>query len=308
MSALVEAALWQLVREVEPTSAQKASAQRSHSHLRELLNTGQMARRITGSYLSGSYSRDTAIRPIDDVDVIFEISVAQWNRQSLFLVYPPPDQVLESFANAIRYRYPVSSVFGQRRSVRLSLYHLDIDVVPAIPDRTRPLFISIPDRDASRWIVSAPRKHQAVAAEVNAAREGRFKPLVKLLKYWNGNLPETIRARSFAIETLATRLFRTVSFDSLQAGLKYFWDFVATRGGVSGHFRWQSTYGMSFGALSVSIPDAAETGSNTADGMSATQFLSIGNKARISLERLASAQSARWQETLKTHLDGAFRA
>lgn len=42
--------------------------------------------------------------------------------------------VLESFATAIRRRYALSSVYGQRRSVRLELNHLDIDVVPAIPD------------------------------------------------------------------------------------------------------------------------------------------------------------------------------
>lgn len=309
MTGQVEAALWQIARSIEPTPTQKAGAQGSHNHLRDLLNTGQMARRITNSYLSGSYARDTAIRPIDDVDVVFEINPLAWGSGFTLLVpLPPPERVLESFASAIRYRYPVSSVFGQRRSVRLSLYHLDIDVVPAVPDRQQALVVSIPDRDSGEWIRSAPRRHQAIAAEVNTSRQGRFKPLVKLLKYWNGNLPETIRAKSFMIETLATHLFRSVNFDSLESGLLYFWDFVATRVSGPGRYVWRDQYGMSFGLLGISVPDAAGTGSNTARGFTVDQFSSLTGKARISRDRLVAAQGARWGETLQAHIDGAFRA
>src|SRR5205814_7160666 len=105
----------------------------------------QMANRIVRSYLSGSYARDTAIYPLDDVDIIFIITPSYWSSP---LFYPPPSSVLDSFANAIRYRYPVSSVYGQRRSVRLELYHLDIDVVPAIQDRNSNLLLRIPDSNA----------------------------------------------------------------------------------------------------------------------------------------------------------------
>ena len=180
--------------------------------------------------------------------------------------------------------------------------------MPAVPDRQQPWLVSIPDRDSGEWIRSAPRKHQAVAAEVNALRQGRFKPLVKLLKYWNSNLPETIRAKSFMVETLATHLFRSVPFDSLESGLIFFWDFVATRFGGSGRFAWRDQYGMSFGLLGISVPDAAGTGSNTASGFTVNQFSNFSGKARISRDRLIAAQSARSDETLRAHIDGAFRA
>ena len=90
MTGQVEAALWQLAREIEPTPTQKAGAQGSHNYLRGLLNTGQMAQRITNSYLSGSYARDTAIRPIDDVDVVFEIDPTAWGVGSILLAPLPP--------------------------------------------------------------------------------------------------------------------------------------------------------------------------------------------------------------------------
>src|SRR5262249_24178974 len=122
--AICETQLWELVRSIEPTHSQKEGASRSQNYLRETLNSGQMASRIVKTYLSGSYYRDTAIYPVDDVDIIIVIDPSYWlspgKIASTVLFGPPysfpsPTAVLESFAKAIRYRYPVSSVFGQRR-------------------------------------------------------------------------------------------------------------------------------------------------------------------------------------------------
>jgi hypothetical protein len=306
----IESNLWALAKEVEPTASQKAGAQRSHNYLRALLNTGQMAARIRNSYLSGSYARDTAIRPLDDVDIVFEIDPAAWQTGFLNLGFlPPPARVLESFANAIRYRYPVSSVHGQRRSIRLELDHLDIDVVPAIPigsdDST---LVWIPDRDSDEWIKSSPKRHSNLAADVNRNQQGRFKPLVKLLKYWNANLPDTVRAKSFAIETMAVRLFRGVRMDSLEQGVLMYWDFLAHFAFQSTLFKWTQNYGVALGMFSVSVPDAADTGSNTVARMTNTQKGVLLEKARISRDRLLMAQNARYGRTMVEHLYDAFRA
>lgn len=174
MTAVLDSILRDVLGEIEPTATQKDGAQRSHKHLRDLLKTGQMAARIRNSYLSGSYSRDTAIRPLDDVDIIFEIDPSAWGG-GLFLFdsMPPPERVLDSFANAIRYRYPVSSVHTQRRSVRLELNHLDIDIVPAIPERRDPSTIKVPDRESGEWIKSSPQRHSENATRTNKKHKGQ---------------------------------------------------------------------------------------------------------------------------------------
>jgi hypothetical protein len=263
--------IWNIVRSIEPTQTQKDGAKRSHNYLRDLLCTGNMADRITGHYLSGSYARDTAIHPLDDVDIIFLINPSYWNASPLWTIspsfYPAPDKVLDSFANAIRYRYPISSVYGQRRSVCLQLYHLDIDVVPALPDKSNPKFIHIPDSTASRWILSSPLLHSENSTRVNKYQNGKFKPLVKLLKYWNGNLPSTAKFKSFAIETIAVRIFNNLQFGTLQEGLKYFFDFIAYASGNSTVLGWNDKYGVSLGWLTTSVPDAAGTGSNVIAGV-----------------------------------------
>jgi hypothetical protein len=261
--ALCETYLWEVVRSVEPTPTQKDAAARSQNYLRDLLNTGQMANRIQRSYLSGSYARDTAVYPLDDVDIIFVINPTSWSQ----ILEPSPVAVLDSFANAIRYRYPISSVYGQRRSVRLQLHHLDIDVVPAIQDRSDSKLIRIPDSNSNAWIRSSPLRHSESATDVNQNQGRRFKPLVKLLKHWNYNLPTTAQFKSFAVETLALTLFKNIDLPTLQDGLKFFFDYIAAVSGNRTEFVWKNTYGVSLGWYQSVVMDTAGTGTNVAAGV-----------------------------------------
>jgi hypothetical protein len=303
----VEAVLRRALTEIEPTATQKSGARRSHNHLRDLLNTGQMAERITGSYLSGSYARDTAIWPLDDVDVVFEIDPACWSA-SIFRTHPPPKTVLDSFSAAIRRRYSLSSVYGQRRSVRLQLYHLDIDVVPAIRTTPSSNVIWVPDRTADEWIKSSPQGHSDQASRVNRLRGGKFKPLVKLAKFWNSNLPDSARCKSFTIETIATHIFAATPFDTLADGLLLFWDFLASRYSPATVAQWRNDFGMSFGWFRVSVPDAAGTDSNTAAYLDDARARALATKARISRDKLLDAYDARFDETLEQHVRNALRA
>lgn len=309
MATTLDPVLRDILAGIEPTATQKEGAQRSHNYLRDLLNAGHMAARIHRSYLSGSYARDTAIRPLDDVDIIFEIDPAAWSRGfSLFEPTPEPERVLESFAAAIRRRYPVSSVYGQRRSVRLELNHLDIDVVPAIPETNDPVLIRVPDRESGDWIKSSPQRHSENATRANKKHSGKFKPLVKLLKFWNSNLPDTVRCKSFLIETIAVRLFDEIAFDSIEHGLLFFWDFLVSQYSEPPSYVWNQSFGMSFGWLSVSVPDAAGTGSNTAAHVDASRARALAAKARISRDRLLAAQKARTDSTRENAMLAALRA
>lgn len=302
----VERLLWDVVRDIEPTPNQIAAASGSHRYLRDLLNGGNIGRRIADSYLGGSYSRDTAIRPIDDVDVIFVVDPAGWDGPR-WSGLPSPQAVLNTFANAIRYRYPLSSVYGQRRSVRLQLSHLDIDVVPAVIASADGTALKIPDADADEWLLTAPKLHARNATDVNAARNGVFKPLVKLLKYWNGNLPEPARLKSFTVETMAVRIFKEVQCSDLRDGLLKFLDFCARLDGQTRLYSWASDFGMSFGLFGISVPDAAGTASNTAHGVDATRIEKLSSRAAVSLERIGCADRARLTEAARTYVQEALR-
>jgi len=288
----VDASLWSFVSQIEPTQAQKEAASRSHNFLRSILRQGPLANRISQDYLSGSYARDTAVRPIDDVDVVFVLVPERWQSPYNIGSLQSPHSILEEFAAAIRPKYPVSAVFGQRRSVRLELYHLDIDVVPAAPVTGYPDFVWIPDRAATSWIKSSPKRHSEVATRVNAKQGARLKPLIKLMKYWNRGLPDAARFKSFAVETLLIRLFDAVALPSLEEGLLIAFDFLAGLRGQAKLSVWTATLGVSFSPFGeVVIPDCAGTGTNVAAGTDyQTQRLFL-DAAVLSRDLLLGARS-----------------
>jgi hypothetical protein len=299
MPLSAESALATAAAAIEPTRAQKAGAARSHAFLRDVLRTGNMAERIVASYLSGSYARSTAVRPLDDVDILFIIDPAKWPKGWMARL-PPPESVLTTFERAIRYRYPDSSLRVQRRSVRLRLNHLDIDVVPVVPTPGDPEIVEIPDVDKDDWILTAPAKHSTNAARVNEATGGLFKPLVKLLKHWNYMLPQQAQAKSFMIETIAVRLFNAVSLPTLTKGVRAYFDLLHR---LSSVLHLSAAYGMNHDLVTgLEIPDVAETGSNTAAGMDRARrraFFAAAEKSRNLLARVRQPPEERAADFLR---------
>lgn len=303
--ASCENQLTAFVRRIAPTASQKDGASRSHNFLRESLNSGNMTNRVVDSYLSGSYARDTAIRPLDDVDIIVLIDRRHW-AVPLFATYPDPDAVLRTFSGAIRHRYQDSSLRTQNRSIRLRLFHLNIDVVPAMDSGKGDGLILIPDRREGDWILTAPKMHTEIASAINQQQSGRFKPLVKFLKFWNTNLPSTAQFKSFAVETIACRIFSKIEFSSIQHGLLLFFDFIAFLGDETQAFKWNDNYGVSF-EWGTKVPDLANTGSNVTAGVESYQKQRFIECAVSSRNRMMEAENARSEEVAWKKVAQALR-
>lgn len=269
-----------------------------------------MSRVIVDDYLSGSYPRETAIRPLEDVDIIFVVDPGHWPRDEFTLLasdYPDPEAVLKTFINAIRRRYDGSPLRLQSKSVRLQLYHLNIDVVPAIDRGRGDHTIMIPDRRSGKWILTAPRRHTELATDINRLRDGLFKPLVKLLKFWNSRLPSTADFRSFAVETIACRLFQKRSFQSLEQGLLLFFDFVASFANQGEVIQWSDTCGVELGWLECQVPDLANTGSNVVVKVDNTRKGNFIKHAIVSRNRMLAATKTRSDRAAWTQVSAALR-
>lgn len=294
---------------IAATAAQRKAAATSRDHLRELLSTGHMERRLLDDFLIGSYARFTALTPLDDVDMVFVIDPGYWQVSLARLVgqRPPVDKVLESFATATRRRYPATSVRVQRRSIGLLLSKLTIDIVPAIADPSRPDWIYIPDRDKQAWIPSAPKIHTRVSSDVNQRNGNRLKPLVRLLKSWNNLIPGTARLKSFAIETMATRLFSRVQMPSLLDGLELFFDFLSWRSGEQPMHAWSDSAGISLSRWSREVPDIAGTGSNLVQNVDGDRVRAFGTAVRGAREAVVKARRARTADSAWRYLDRRFR-
>jgi hypothetical protein len=175
--------------------------------------------------------------------------------------------------------------------------HLHIDVVPAVVDENNPAWLRIPDVKDRQWIATAPKVHSAIATDLNGKMDGLFKPLVRLLKGWNAGLPETARFKSFAVETLAGRLFGSCRPSSLTQGVTLFLDFASWRGGNGAHFNWTDSCGVDLGGWSGSMPDLAGTGSNLVAGYDSDRRAKFTMAARVARDAFLSAATARTSDT-----------
>jgi hypothetical protein len=146
---------------------------------------------------------------------------------------------------------------------------MSIDVVPAIQDANDPkkIFVAdiksvigIPNND---WLPSSPLRHAEIVTEINKRNGGDFTRLVKLLKYWNSQLPETTRLKSFAVETLAATLFAHHDVGSYDEALVMFFDYIAHVARFKTLILWPDKYGVCLDTWwTIAIPDLGGSGSN----------------------------------------------
>jgi len=305
MQVLCERWLQDLRKSIEPTPLQREQALASQRYLRKQIAKTRVGDRVERVYMSGSFARRTAIRPVDDVDLIFEIDPSQW-KLPFFGNKPKPIHLLNSFRGLVSRLYPDSSTRLQRRSVGLSLSHIHLDLVPAVinPDGDG---ILIPDRHKGSWLESNPKAHAEEATAMNRDCDKRGLAMIKLLKHWNARLPANTVLKSFVVETLAIRVLAPEQTEKLVDGLLCFWDNVAALGGKETAFEWQSTpedVDVSWFGGELKLPDAV--GNNIAGGMDSDTLDQFRRRARIARDHLHRALCARSEASALEHLRKIF--
>ncbi len=189
----------ELLADIEPSPTTKANASSGHQGIREHLECHPSYQRFVRAFLSGSYARDTAIRPTatadgqerPDVDIIVVTNHTQNDH---------PDTVLRTLTRALESGeepYTVERI--NKRSARVVTWAAEMDVVPVI--EVGGAFM-IPDRETGRWKLTNPPAHTTWSSQQNTGFDGRFKPLVKLFKAWRRVNPSGKRPKGFVLEAL----------------------------------------------------------------------------------------------------------
>src|SRR5205085_11281309 len=131
---------------IEPSPTTKANASTAHTNLRYYLQYhDDFQERWLSDFLSGSYSRDTAIRPRmtadgqerPDVDIIVVTN---------YQTSDHPEDVLLNLCEVLEGEYKVERV--NKRSVRVVTANAEMDVVPVIKAWNGYL---IPDWETGQW-------------------------------------------------------------------------------------------------------------------------------------------------------------
>jgi hypothetical protein len=190
----------QCIQDLELKETERTEASHQQNVVRDKLRRclGGVERDI----LSGSYSRRTAIRPLNDIDLFMIL-----DRAVHADVYPPapPEHCLQKVQRALAAAYPdkpPARIQGRSVNIEFQGTGIGYDVVPAFTVSGN--MYMIPDRDRKSWINTDRHKEACTAA--NARAGGKLHPLIKLAKHWNQAHGRVLR--SFHIEVMAYRAFQ----------------------------------------------------------------------------------------------------
>lgn len=191
----------EFLQDIEPSATTKDNSSKAHNALRYFLyNHASFGDLWVDDFLAGSYARDTALRPrtfegeVDraDIDIIVVTN---------YQTSDHPEDVLNDLSAVLEEKYTVERI--NKRSVRVVTSTAEIDVVPVIPDGDS---YKIADRDIDDWRKTNPKGHKTWSTDRNTEFGGRFKPLVKLMKWWRKENPlQGKRPKGFVLEVLVAR-------------------------------------------------------------------------------------------------------
>ena len=201
----VDEAFEKFRQRLELSATEQQDAIRRHKDVRACIGN---CFDIERDFLTGSYARHTKTKPLKDVDIFFCLGEEDSGWRS-----KPTSHVLDAFETCLADEYGSDTVERGRRCVTVEFDKrnptadeegkvLSNDAVPAYDLGN---CYEIPDRDLGRWIKTNPDAHKEKATAKNNECDGKWVPLVKMLKRWNRSADKLI-APSFLIEVMAIEL------------------------------------------------------------------------------------------------------
>lgn len=205
------------LKDIEPSKTTVDQISSAHIALRKYLNEhADYSKHCIKTYLSGSYAKHTAIRPVSeegkrDVDIIVETDYST-NVNSANVIIELRDVLIE--------RSAYSSARLQTHSVGISLANLDIDIVPLAATLDNQYIGCI---DNALWDITNPKGHLKWSTDTNSEYSGKFKPIIKIMKWWRReHCPENERwPKGITLEKIIADCFPQVdgSYETLMAEL-----------------------------------------------------------------------------------------
>jgi predicted nucleotidyltransferase len=253
--------------DIEPSNTTKENASNAHAAPRDHLKSHDKFKKYhVSTFLSGSYKRDTAIRPRvhdgqedrADVDVIVVTNHKKTDK---------PEEVICLLHRTLQEKY--DDIKKNVRSVTIVANGINVDIVPIIAPDGLNGRLFIPDRNLSKWVETNPIKHTQWTIDTNEAADGRFKPLVKLVKWWKRENPTGFRKpKGFQVECVVA--------ECMEYGQAQYQElFVGTLEGIVSRYQPH----IDAGVLPF-IADPGVAGNSVIEGMTFEEFNAFHNTAK----------------------------
>jgi hypothetical protein len=152
------------------------------------------------SFLTGSYSRNTIIRPIDDIDLYVRVHYSKHAKDQ------SPMSILRLMASAIRKRHPRNTKVNiDAPCIVVKFWDYKFEIVPAVGYSDDPDLYGIPAPGSKEWMKCYPNVPDKWLSACNHANKSMFIPLIKMLKQWNRH--NKVGLKSFHLELLTEKVF-----------------------------------------------------------------------------------------------------
>lgn len=192
-------------RRLELSKTEQNDAIRRHKSVRDCIRAEFDIER---DFLTGSYARHTKTKPLKDIDIFFCLGEDDDHWRAL-----DPRDILGAFKDCLAAKYGAANVETGRRCVTVDFAKRNPTSDPegrVLSDDAVPAYVTsdgyeIPDRVLGKWIKTNPDVHSAATTAKNRTLNGKWVPLVKMLKRWNRSAGGPIRP-SFLIEVMALDL------------------------------------------------------------------------------------------------------
>ena len=166
---------------IEPSSTTTSYISSVQNSLRTYLQNHDTYKDVhIDTFLSGSYAKHTAIRPASgdnkrDVDIVV---VTTYSADT------DPRNVLSELKSVLKEKSIYNTAKIQKHSIGIELSEISIDVVPVIRDTNDNSLYYIGDFSDGTWAKTDPKGHKSWSTQVNIDSDKKYKPLVKMFKWW----------------------------------------------------------------------------------------------------------------------------
>ncbi|MFJ5833962.1 hypothetical protein [Streptomyces sp. NPDC093089] len=178
--------------------------------------------RYNSHKIIGSLGRNTASKPISDIDLMVHLCVepelwrTKYQRDSSEFLY--------KVRRGLNSESTVRKIGARGQAVRLFYADgLAVDVAAVI--KYQGGSFAIPD-GAGDWLTTDPARHEAYLNEQNSALVGDLKKIIRFVKQWNK--AHSSHLSSFHLEMMVARTFASLTNNS-RDGLRTFFDYNKKR-------------------------------------------------------------------------------
>lgn len=219
----VKQAFEKMLSNLNLTPIQRTSIQTARATIDQTLKNDPKIHLVSSqqpSFLTGSYSRNTIIRPVDDIDLYVKVHYGHHAKEK------NPRGVLILMRRALGKRYPQTKINVDSPCVVIKFMGFKFEIVPAVGYSDDDQMYMVPGAGCRSWVHCYPHVPNTWLTNLNHYNNEKFVPLIKILKQWNRF--NKVGLKSFHLELLTGMVFNSVSeIDNYPQGVFDWFHFVS---------------------------------------------------------------------------------